>query len=242
MLVNIFGSDLRPRRPNPPPRRQRPPETTPPPSRPDHGPASPSHARRRLSGHDHDDRATAALLRPDSLQLRADRARSGPSLSARCIRSDPIGRRSRCQPARPRPQRRRARRHDPALGGGDGELLIGIARSWSTRPNAPGDGDGDRRARDCSGRSARRVPTGQGDGHWRRSHWCIREATMSIPAHDLSTLGLGRESPGPALVHGVPDVVVDRDGDGGVTGDPPQRLGIDQPDVLELTGERSAAL
>ena len=34
--------------------------------------------------------------------------------------------------------------------------------------------------------------------------------------------------PGPALVHGVADVVVDPDGDGGVTGDPPHHLAIDQ--------------
>ena len=31
------------------------------------------------------------------------------------------------------------------------------------------------------------------------------------------------------------------DGDGGVTGDPLHRLAIDQADVLELAGERSAA-
>jgi hypothetical protein len=39
----------------------------------------------------------------------------------------------------------------------------------------------------------------------------VREATMSIPPHHLSALRLGRESLGSALVHGVPDVVVDGD-------------------------------
>ena len=61
-----------------------------------------------------------------------------------------------------------------------------------------------------------------------------REATMSVPAHDLAALGIARFSPGPALVHGVPDVVVDRDGHGGVTGDPLHGLDTDQPVTLEL--------
>ena len=60
---------------------------------------------------------------------------------------------------------------------------------------------------------------------------------MSVPAHDLSALGRGRETPGPALVHGVPDVVVDGDDDGGVTGDAPQRLAIDQAVTLEVAGQ-----
>ena len=75
-----------------------------------------------------------------------------------------------------------------------------------------------------------------GEGHVRAA-W---EATMSIPAQDLSALGLARKPPGPALVHGVPDVVVDREDDGGVTGDPLHCLSVDEADVLELTGERRA--
>ncbi len=62
-----------------------------------------------------------------------------------------------------------------------------------------------------------------------------REATMSVSAPDLSALGTGREAPGPALVHGVPDVVVDRYGQGALTGELSHRLGVDQPIVLELT-------
>ena len=65
---------------------------------------------------------------------------------------------------------------------------------------------------------------------------------MSIPAHDLSALGIGRFSPGPALVHGVPDVVVDPDGDGGVTGDPLHGLALDQAVALELAGELASLL
>ena len=65
----------------------------------------------------------------------------------------------------------------------------------------------------------------------------VREATMSIPPHHLSALRLGREALGPALVHSVPDVVVDRDGDGGVTGDPSHGLAVDQSMTLEVTGE-----
>ena len=64
-----------------------------------------------------------------------------------------------------------------------------------------------------------------------------RKATVPVPAHHLSALGLGREPFGPALVHGVPDVVVEGDDDGGVTGDPPHRLDIDQAVLLELAGE-----
>ena len=36
---------------------------------------------------------------------------------------------------------------------------------------------------------------------------------MSVPAHDLAALGVRGGAPGPALVHGVPDVVVDPEGD-----------------------------
>jgi hypothetical protein len=60
---------------------------------------------------------------------------------------------------------------------------------------------------------------------------------MSIPSQHLSALRLGRETLGPALVHGVPVVVVDRDGDGGIAGDLLHGLAVDQADALELTGE-----
>ena len=63
---------------------------------------------------------------------------------------------------------------------------------------------------------------------------------MSVPPHHLSALGLGREAPGPALVHGVADVVVDGDGDGGVTGDALHGLAVDQAVPFELPGERGA--
>ena len=64
-----------------------------------------------------------------------------------------------------------------------------------------------------------------------------REATVPVaPAH-LAAQGRARKAPGPALVHGVPDVVVDGNGDGGVTGDAPDGLGVDQPMMLEFAGE-----
>src|SRR5271155_5713078 len=69
-----------------------------------------------------------------------------------------------------------------------------------------------------------------------RAAW---EPAMSIPSQYLSALGPGRETPGPAFVHGVSDVVVDRDGNGGVTGDPAHRFGVDEADVMELAGECS---
>ena len=72
-----------------------------------------------------------------------------------------------------------------------------------------------------------------GEGHV----GAAREATVSIPPHDLSALGIGREPSGPALVHGVPDVVVERHDNGGVTGDPLHGLAVDQAVVLELAGE-----
>ena len=61
-----------------------------------------------------------------------------------------------------------------------------------------------------------------------------REPALAVPADHLSSLGPGREAPGPALVHGVPDVVVDRHHHGGVTGDALDRLDVDQAMVLEL--------
>src|SRR3984957_20884975 len=61
-----------------------------------------------------------------------------------------------------------------------------------------------------------------------------REPTMSVPALDLSALAWTGKTPGPALVHGVPDIVVDRHRNGGVTGDPPHRLAIDQAVPFEL--------
>src|SRR5258708_33047134 len=63
------------------------------------------------------------------------------------------------------------------------------------------------------------------------------EAAMSVPAHDLAALGVARCPPGPALVHGVTDVVVDPDGDGGLTGDLSDDLCADQAVALELTGQ-----
>ena len=60
---------------------------------------------------------------------------------------------------------------------------------------------------------------------------------MAVPAHHLAPLGVGGFSPGPALVHGVPDVVVDPDGDGGVTSDLAHHLGADQSATLEVPGQ-----
>ena len=63
---------------------------------------------------------------------------------------------------------------------------------------------------------------------------------MAVSPHHLPALGIGRESPGPALVHGVAGVVVDGDGDGGVTGHPLHGLAVDQAVPLELPGELRA--
>ena len=64
-----------------------------------------------------------------------------------------------------------------------------------------------------------------------------REAAVPVPAHDLAALGRVGLSAGPALVHGVADVVVDRDGEGGVTGDLAHDIGADEAVTLELAGE-----
>ena len=64
-----------------------------------------------------------------------------------------------------------------------------------------------------------------------------REPTMSIPSHDLPSLGIGGCSSGPALVHGVTHVVVDGDGDGGVTRDLADGRSADQAGSLELAGQ-----
>ena len=61
---------------------------------------------------------------------------------------------------------------------------------------------------------------------------------MAVPAHHLSALGIARCPPGPAFVHRVAYVVVDPDGDGGVTGDLAHGIGADQAISLELASEQ----
>ena len=61
-----------------------------------------------------------------------------------------------------------------------------------------------------------------------------REPALSVPADHLSSLGSGREAPGPALVHGVAQRIVDGHHHGGVTGDALDRFDVDQAVVLEL--------
>ena len=60
---------------------------------------------------------------------------------------------------------------------------------------------------------------------------------MAVPAHDLSPLGPGREALGPALVHGVADLVVHGHHDGSIAGEAPHRLDVDQAVVFELAGQ-----
>ena len=60
---------------------------------------------------------------------------------------------------------------------------------------------------------------------------------MPISSPHFPALGIARKASRPALVHGVPDVVIDRYRDGGVTGDPLHRFAIDQANVLELAGQ-----
>ncbi len=76
-----------------------------------------------------------------------------------------------------------------------------------------------------------------GEGHVRTA----REPTTSVPSLDLSALALSRKTPGPALVHGVPDIVVDRHRNGGVTGDALHRLAVDQAVPLEFAGQGGRA-
>ena len=64
-----------------------------------------------------------------------------------------------------------------------------------------------------------------------------RETAVTVPTCDLTSLGGSREVARPALVHRVPDIVIDRYCDGGVTGNPPHRFAIDQANVLELPGQ-----
>jgi len=63
------------------------------------------------------------------------------------------------------------------------------------------------------------------------------ETAMAVPAHHLSALGVSGLSPRPTLVHRVPDVVIDADRDGGITGDPPHGRGVDQSIAFELAEE-----
>lgn len=63
------------------------------------------------------------------------------------------------------------------------------------------------------------------------------EATVTITAKEFAALGGGRISPGPPLVHRVPHVVVESDHQGGVTGQPPGDLGIDETPMLELAAQ-----
>ena len=72
-----------------------------------------------------------------------------------------------------------------------------------------------------------------GEGHVGASG----KPAVAVSPHHLPALGIGRESPGPALVHGVADVIVDGDGDGGVARHPLHGLAIDQAVPLELPGE-----
>lgn len=57
---------------------------------------------------------------------------------------------------------------------------------------------------------------------------------MTIPAPHLAALRIGRFASGPAFVHGVADIVIDGDDDGGITGDPPDGLHAQEPVALEL--------
>ena len=93
---------------------------------------------------------------------------------------------------------------------------------------APGDGGAGTRARDCRGRCG---PPGFQGTTW----WVLVKVTLVQPGKrqwrsrrmTSRRWAVGRCPPGPALVHGVADVVVDPDGDGGVTGDPAHGLGAD---------------
>jgi hypothetical protein len=60
---------------------------------------------------------------------------------------------------------------------------------------------------------------------------------VAVSAHDLPALSRCRVPIGPALVHGVTDVVVDRQDHGRVARDAPDGVCADHSVPLELTGE-----
>src|SRR5580692_3195457 len=167
---------------------------------------------------------------PDPEALTFEKA--GRLASARATRPG-----SRCHPG---PQGRRARRHDPARGADEGELLIGVARHGPSlvavhQVMVVQTGQGQIVEVGAAPGFPRKNVVHIGEGHVGTA----REPTMSVPPQDLSALRLGRETAGPALLHGVPDVVVDPNDDGGVTSDPLQRLDVDQTAVLELAGQHA---
>jgi hypothetical protein len=63
------------------------------------------------------------------------------------------------------------------------------------------------------------------------------EATVAVTAPEFAALGGGRISSGPPLVHRVPHVVVESYHQGGVAGQPPGHLGIDEAPMLELAAK-----
>lgn len=63
------------------------------------------------------------------------------------------------------------------------------------------------------------------------------EAAVTVAAPEFAALGGGRISSGPTLVHRVPHVVVESDHQGGVTGQPPGDLGVDETAMLELAAQ-----
>ena len=130
-----------------------------------------------------------------------------------------------------------ARGHDPAAGAAEGELRIGIARHGPALFVHRSVVEQAEQSEIVEVGPAPGFPRDDvmdvGEGHVGTA----RETTMSITSHDLSALGIAWEPSRPPLVHGVPDVVVNRHRDGGVTGDAPHRVGVDQAPVLELAGQ-----
>ena len=87
------------------------------------------------------------------------------------------------------------------------------------------------------GRALVRFPPSDVVGVDERGVRAAGEPAVAVPPHDLPTLRLRRIAVGPALVHGVADVVVDRQDDGRVTCDASDRVRTDQPVAFELAGQ-----
>src|SRR6185437_733022 len=140
--------------------------------------------------------------------------------------------------AHPVPQRRGARGHDPPARADEGELVVRVAAHGpllGVDPSVMMD------AEQCEVVDVRRAARGPGLDVMHVGEGDVGaagETTVPVAASDLPALGRGRISPGPTLVEGVAHIVIEGADEGGITGEPPHDLAVDQTAALELTEER----